>query len=99
MCSHKNSYLCPMQLKFSIEEKEEVRRLQRNAVGTPGYVRLTCVLMFDNGRNSEPFLFHLVTMPALLTSPSSSSLGIAQASLTLLSFKRQSFHLKETSAA
>lgn len=42
-----------MRLKLSIEEKEEVRRLQRNAVGTPDYVRLTCILMFDNGRSSK----------------------------------------------
>lgn len=42
-----------MRLKLSIEEKDEVRRLQRNAVGTPDYVRLTCILMFDNGRSSK----------------------------------------------
>lgn len=41
------------RIKLSIEEKEEVRRLQRNAVGTPDYVRLTCILMFDNGRSSK----------------------------------------------
>lgn len=42
-----------MRLKLSIEEKEELRRLQRNVVGTPDYVRITCILMFDNGRSSK----------------------------------------------
>ena len=46
-----------VKFKLTIEEKEGVRRLQRNEVGTPDYVRLTCVLMYDNGRNSKPFLF------------------------------------------
>ena len=42
-----------MRLKLSIKEKEELRRLQRNVVGTPDYVRITCILMFDNGRSSK----------------------------------------------
>lgn len=39
--------------KIVNRRKEEVRRLQRNAVRTPDYVRLTCILMFDNGRSSK----------------------------------------------
>lgn len=42
-----------MRLKLSIEERAELRRLQRNVVGTPDYVRITCVLMFDNGRTPK----------------------------------------------
>ncbi len=49
----KNSNLCTMRLKLSIEEKAELRRLQRNVVGTPDYVRITCILMFDNGRTPK----------------------------------------------
>ena len=42
-----------MQLKLSIEEKSELRRIQRNLVDTPDYVRITCILMYDNGRSSK----------------------------------------------
>lgn len=42
-----------MRLKLSIEERAELRRLQRNVAGTPDYVRITCVLMFDNGRTPK----------------------------------------------
>ena len=42
-----------MRLKLSIDEKAELRQLQRNVVGTPDYVRVTCILMFDNGRSSK----------------------------------------------
>lgn len=42
-----------MRLKLSIDEKAELRQLQRNVVGTPDYIRVTCILMFDNGRSSK----------------------------------------------
>ena len=42
-----------MRLKLSPEEKAQLRQLQRNLVGTPDYVRVTCILMFDNGRSSK----------------------------------------------
>ena len=42
-----------MRLKLSIEEKAALRRLQRNVAGTPDYVRITCILMFDNGRSPK----------------------------------------------
>lgn len=42
-----------MRLKLSIEEKEELRSLQRDVVGTSDYVRVTCILMFANGRSSK----------------------------------------------
>lgn len=45
-----------MQLQLSIEEKSDLHRLQRNLVGTPDYVRITCTLMFDNDR-SPKFIF------------------------------------------
>lgn len=44
---------CAMQLQLSIEEKSDLHRLQRNLVGTPDYVRITCTLMFDNGRSPK----------------------------------------------
>ena len=42
-----------MRVKLSIEEKEELRCLQRNVVGTPDYVRVTCILMFSNARSAK----------------------------------------------
>lgn len=42
-----------MRLKLSIEEKSDLRCLQRNLVGAPDYVRITCILMYDNGRSSK----------------------------------------------
>lgn len=40
-----------MRLKLSENEYAELRQLQRNMVGTPDYVKVTCILMFSNGRS------------------------------------------------
>lgn len=43
-----------MRLRLFIEEeKSALRRVQRNLVGTPDYVRIICILMYDNGRSSK----------------------------------------------
>lgn len=52
--SGKNSYLWTMQrIKLSIDEKKRFAVFNASTVGTPDYVRLTCILMFDNGRSSK----------------------------------------------
>ena len=40
-----------MRLKLSENEYAELRQLQRNMVGTSDYVKVTCILMFSNGRS------------------------------------------------
>lgn len=40
-----------MTLKLSDIEYAELHKLQRNMVGTPSYVRVTCILMAHNGRS------------------------------------------------
>lgn len=40
-----------MNLKLSDKEYAELRKLQRDMAGTPGYVRVTCILMVHNGRS------------------------------------------------
>ena len=42
-----------MNLKLSDIQYAELRKLQRNMAGTPGYVRITCVLMLHNGRSPQ----------------------------------------------
>ena len=42
-----------MRLKLSEIEYAELRQLQRNMVGTPDYVKVTCLLMFSNGRSPK----------------------------------------------
>ena len=46
-------YLCSMRLELSEIEYAELRQLQRNKVGTPDYVKVTCLLMFSNGRSPK----------------------------------------------
>ena len=40
-----------MKLKLSEIEYAELRQLQRNMVGNRDYVKVTCILMFSNGRS------------------------------------------------
>lgn len=42
-----------MRLQLPIEEKSDLHRLQHNLVGTPDYVCITCILMFDNGHSPK----------------------------------------------
>lgn len=44
---------CAMRLQLPIEEKSDLHRLQHNLVGTPDYVCITCILMFDNGHSPK----------------------------------------------
>lgn len=38
-----------MEMRLSTSEREELRKLQRNLCGSSDYVRVTCILMLDNG--------------------------------------------------
>lgn len=42
-----------MRIQLSEIEYAELRQLQRNMVGTPDYVKVTCILMFSNGRSPK----------------------------------------------
>lgn len=42
-----------MELKLSEIEHAELRQLQRDMVGPPDYVKVTCILMFSNGRSPK----------------------------------------------
>jgi transposase len=42
-----------MNIKLSDIQYGELRKLQRNMAGTPGYVRVTCILMLHNGRSPQ----------------------------------------------
>ena len=53
-----------MRLQLPIEEKSDLHRLQHNLVGTPDYVCITCILMFDNGHSPNSSLQTLTSTSA-----------------------------------
>ena len=55
-----------MRLKLSDTEYAEVRQLKRNMVGTPDYVKVTCILMFSNGRSPKTISEDLGISPATI---------------------------------
>ena len=42
-----------MKFELSQEERESLRHIQRKVSGTTAYVRVTSVLMFNNGRSVD----------------------------------------------
>lgn len=55
-----------MRLKLSDTEYAELRQLQRNMAGTPDYVKVTCILMFSNGRSPKTISEDLGISPATI---------------------------------
>ena len=53
-----------MRINLSKEEREHLRRIQRNVLGTCDYVCLTSVLMYSNGRSVENISEDLGVSPA-----------------------------------
>ena len=55
-----------MRIKLTEEEYAKLRKLQRNMVGTPDYVKVTCILMFSNGRSPKIISEDLGISPATI---------------------------------
>lgn len=55
-----------MRLQLSIEDKSDLHRLQRNLIGTPDHVCVTCILMFDNDTSPKFISANLDISPATI---------------------------------
>lgn len=55
-----------MRLQLSIEDKSDLHRIQRNLIGTPDHVCVTCILMFDNDTSPKFISANLDISPATI---------------------------------